>query len=362
MDEGNRSFIPFKVSPPPSTSGSSGTVNDYLALFPLFVPQQDESLWTGNLYAFALNSQNPTLPATGDCQIDLSLVAWDAATSLAAQLALPTPARNIFIGMENASVWTRHSVEEVGTDGAVRSDFKDRLALPALPTDLEAQEIVNFIRNIWDNPMSLDPPPQNPPRPTGYSVLGDIFHSQPVAVSPPNNPMFFYDYGFVQPGEAGAHDYQQYMNEHAKRRRVALAGANDGMIHAFDAGFFDRDDGGTYDDQHDLGSGFELFAHVPARGDGQAVGDDLRHRAAVPGRRAHRGQRRLHLARRRHQPAGVAHRGAVHDAPRRPRRGRPRHHAARSDLRRAGLPARRHRAARLHDRHRPATARPSTRA
>jgi Tfp pilus tip-associated adhesin PilY1 len=263
MDEGDRSFVPFKVSPPPSSSGGTGTVNDYLALFPLFVPQQDESIWTGNLFAFKLNTQNPTLPVTGDCQIDLSLTAWDAATALDAQLSAPTPTRNVFLATDAASVWTRHDIEEVGTDATVRADFKDELGLPALPTDLETQEIVNFIRNIWDNPMALDPAPQNPPRPTGYSVLGDIFHSQPVAVNPPNNPMFFYDYGFVQPTEVGAHNYQLFMDEQGKRRRVALAGANDGMLHVFDAGFYDRDDGGTYDDQHDLGTGLELFAYVP---------------------------------------------------------------------------------------------------
>ena len=270
MDEGDRSFVPFKVSPPPSSAGSVGDVRDYLALFPLFVPQQDESLWTGNLYAFKINNQNPSIPVTGDCQIDLGAVEWDAATSLTAQLALPTPAREVYIGTESASVWTRHGIEEVGTNALIRADFKDALGLPSLPSDLETQEIVNFIRDIWANPMSLDPAPQNPPRPTGYSVLGDIFHSQPVIVNPPNTSMFFYDYGYVQGGEAGAHNYELFMNEHANRRRVALAGANDGMIHAFDSGFYDRDDGGTYDNQHDLGTGVELFAYVP-----QAVMDKL---------------------------------------------------------------------------------------
>ena len=63
------------------------------------------------------------------------------------------------------------------------------------------------------------------------------------------------------------------MNEQSKRRRIVLAGANDGMLHAFDGGFWDRDRAGTTEDYHeihDLGTGTELFAWVP-----QAVMNNL---------------------------------------------------------------------------------------
>jgi type IV pilus assembly protein PilY1 len=73
--------------------------------------------------------------------------------------------------------------------------------------------------------------------------------------------MFFFDYGY-----GDAHGYASFMEKHAMRRRVVLAGANDGMIHAFDGGIFDRNRGlttETYNDQHDLGNGQELFAYLP---------------------------------------------------------------------------------------------------
>ncbi len=270
MDSRDRSFVPFQVTPPSSNAGSIGGTEDYLALYPFFVPRKDFSLWTGTMYAFKLNSSQPTLPVTGDCQIDFSMVEWDAATSLAAQLSLATPLRNVYVGTSAASVWTRHDLDDVGTDAALRTEFKTRLNMPTLPSDLEVQEIANFLTNIWDNPLALDPAPQNPPRPPTYPVLGDTYHSQPVVARPPNTSLFYYDYGFVGAGELGAHDYQLYMEKHAKRRRVALVGANDGMLHAFDAGFWDRDDGGTYDDLHDLGNGTELFAYVP-----EAIADRL---------------------------------------------------------------------------------------
>jgi len=78
--------------------------------------------------------------------------------------------------------------------------------------------------------------------------------------------MYFFDYGFGDPAVPGAHDYPAFMTQQSKRRRIALVGANDGMLHAFEAGFWDRDRAGsgeTYDEAHDLGTGTELFAWVP---------------------------------------------------------------------------------------------------
>jgi len=140
---------------------------------------------------------------------------------------------------------------------------QDRARAAGLPSDLETQEIVNFIRDLWANRC-----PSTRRRRTRrghrYSVLGDIFHSQPVTLNPPNNPMFFYDYGFVQPARR-AHDYQLYMNEHARRRRVALAGANDGMLHASTRAFMTATTGGPTTTPARPRHGTELFAFVRGR-------------------------------------------------------------------------------------------------
>ncbi len=94
-------------------------------------------------------------------------------------------------------------------------------------------------------------------------MLGDIFHSSPVVVDPPVD-QFFCDLGLhtqcvstlyqydstrliprianatpsdsytVTDGSITA--YEKYWRDHEGRQRVVLVGANDGMIHAFDAG------------------------------------------------------------------------------------------------------------------------------
>jgi len=97
--------------------------------------------------------------------------------------------------------------------------------------------------------------------------LGDIVHSTPTIVGSPQER---FD---ILYGDSG---YQQFLQRWASRRRVAYVGANDGMLHAFNAGYFHRgDDPSTSDVEHswyttapnDNGSGpplgKELWAFVP---------------------------------------------------------------------------------------------------
>ncbi|MGK0442649.1 MAG: Tfp pilus tip-associated adhesin PilY1, partial [Pseudohongiellaceae bacterium] len=93
-----------------------------------------------------------------------------------------------------------------------------------------------------------------------YRRLGDIVASSPELVSPPNGN---YDTS-----------YATYKSHYEHRRRVLYAGANDGMIHAFNAGFWNRTTSGFEKDNafanggsatvsdHDLGA--ELWAYMPA--------------------------------------------------------------------------------------------------
>ena len=71
-------------------------------------------------------------------------------------------------------------------------------------------------------------------------VLGDIFHSDPVLVDRPNN--FFY-YASNVHGLRGIDSdcindtsYRCFSKKHRTRRKMLLVGANDGQLHAFDAG------------------------------------------------------------------------------------------------------------------------------
>jgi hypothetical protein len=282
-----RSFSPFKVAPPPSSEGGPAVTQDFLAVYPLFQPIDESSVWEGGLYGFRLNKDQPTIPADANCEVDRTQLVttpqtwyaggakeWDAAARLAEQLAAATPVRPVLMGEQQAdNSWARHDLSDVPTDANLQLYIKNRMNEPGGVTDLELQEVVNFVRNIWaDNDTSTTPDPRdwdaattgNQARPAGAPVLGDFYHSQPIVVSPPNRSMFFFDYGF-----GPAHDYPAFMAKHETRRRVVLAGANDGLLHAFEGGIWDRDrttdrnGGDIYDKQHDLGTGYELFAYLP---------------------------------------------------------------------------------------------------
>lgn len=125
----------------------------------------------------------------------------------------------------------------------------------------EAEKIIKFVRGLEgisgyrsrsldsDGNGSLDE----------RHLLGDIIHSNPVVVSAPRDG---YDlkYGDVSYGE--------FRQKYAKRRQVTYVGANDGMVHAFNAGFwnganksFDVSLAGSTATAHPLGA--ELWAYVP---------------------------------------------------------------------------------------------------
>ena len=61
------------------------------------------------------------------------------------------------------------------------------------------------------------------------NYLGDITHSDPVYVPPPGPPLFFY------PDNLEPVSYQTFVNSNANRTPMLLVGANDGMLHIFDA-------------------------------------------------------------------------------------------------------------------------------
>lgn len=61
--------------------------------------------------------------------------------------------------------------------------------------------------------------------------LGDIVHSTPTVVSQPSE-----NYDLLY----GDDSYRVFKKRYQKRRTVVYAGANDGMLHAFNGGFYDR--------------------------------------------------------------------------------------------------------------------------
>lgn len=131
-----------------------------------------------------------------------------------------------------------------------------------VPDESSAEVLVNYIRgdesqnasqHLRDRTLDLDNDGDRE-----VMRLGDIVHSSALEVGAPSEA---YDLLY------GDSSYGRFRSQYAHRRRVVYVGANDGMIHAFNAGFYDnashfyKVQSGPSDIQHPLGS--ELWAYIP---------------------------------------------------------------------------------------------------
>ena len=131
---------------------------------------------------------------------------------------------------------------------------------PVGPNGGEQQRYSYFFQD--DAPAPGDPPQfrtDGEASPKGYShKLGDIFHSEPIVVEPPRYFQFL-SANLAPNGKS----YTDFAALHQFRRRVIVAGANDGFLHAFDGGVWGRD-AVNYPTNFDLGTGREIFGYTLA--------------------------------------------------------------------------------------------------
>ncbi|HEB93934.1 MAG TPA: hypothetical protein ENI94_10825 [Gammaproteobacteria bacterium] len=116
----------------------------------------------------------------------------------------------------------------------------------------EAAKIVNYIRGE-DQPGYRSRELQN----NRTWRLGDVIYSTPTAVARPSEA---FD---ILYNDAS---YSAFLKQYRNRRHMVYAGGNDGMLHAFNAGWYDAPNrrflnGPTGSTQYDLGA--EMWAYVP---------------------------------------------------------------------------------------------------
>ncbi len=161
--------------------------------------------WKGDLKAYSLN-QNGTLPVDAATQKIAIAPIWDAAE----KLNLKSP--------NDRTIYTYLG----GSDKEEFRSSNTNLTKEVLAVDdANREKIINHVRGIDAFDLDQD---GNTTEAREWK-LGDIFHSNGVIVGEPSR--FFVDQGF-----SGAGGF--YLT-HKDRTKVILVGANDGMLHAFDA-------------------------------------------------------------------------------------------------------------------------------
>lgn len=219
-------------------SNSSGTVmggatsgSRVASPVSVYVPEFDPERWSGSLLAYAL-----MLDPVSKEIVQASDPSWNAgmllttgsSTAVAGSKPPPQAARKIFTLLGNGSavpfLWT--SLD----DSAKRLLNAAPYASPP-EQDARGQERLNYLRG--DRSAEADVAGTAKPLRRRSSIMGDILNSAPVFVGAPG-------------GNHSGADYANFVNARKNRKHAVYVGANDGMLHAFDAQ-----------------TGTELFAYVP---------------------------------------------------------------------------------------------------
>jgi len=212
-----------------ATNSGSLTTNSFV-----YQSRFESKNWTGQLLAFGFSETTGALNATP---------AWDAGYRMSSGTGLSYSNRQIisFNPTTRAGIpfeWTNLST-------AQQADLNKHPV--TLANDGRGQERLNYLRGLSTNEgtatddfrkryrrcSTAAPPGDLCPTGTNTGVLGDIVNSAPAYVGAP--PFDYTDTG-----------YASFRSAQTSRRKMLYVGANDGMLHGFDAD-----------------SGDEIFAYVP---------------------------------------------------------------------------------------------------
>ena len=205
----------------------------------------NQPLWgEGNIFLFKLNTQGQLIGPNGSAvtsngQIITSNSYWDNGAGAGGELQTEPPSsRYITTSAFNASTGSNTTVNFNASNTAnlesllgLTSTNYSSVCSGASSESACATDIINFVLN--------------PDSATDNWKLGAIFHADPVLIGPPPYPY-------------SSQSYRAFKTQYAERRQVLVAGANDGMLHGFDAGSWD-----TTTSAYTDGTGAELFGYIP---------------------------------------------------------------------------------------------------
>ena len=201
-----------------SIAASSASSSSVVSTTALYTARFDTSNWSGDVTAEPITA-NVT---TGDLSVGSSL--WSAANQLDTRTSAATT-RNIVVGREAATANPAATNFAWGSIDTVLQGHLNKVT-PSSTADTRGQDRLNFIRGdrtLEGNPFRVR-----------SSLLGDIVNSSVAYSGAPSK-------SFSGTG------YAAFATAFAGRTPAVFAGANDGMLHAFNAN-----------------TGVELFGYIPS--------------------------------------------------------------------------------------------------
>jgi type IV pilus assembly protein PilY1 len=198
---------------------STGLQNGAVAYLAQFTTSDTFQDWTGDLDAWNID------PVTGQVNTTPGSQIWSAQAQLDAQ---GWNARLIATWDPVANAGTPFRWNPALAPAGISPTTGLGTALSSFPADTNGQDVLQYIRGSNAQEQHNHGPFRN-----RTHKLGDIVFSAPLYVGAPN--------GMTQTA-----DYFAFVTAHANRSPIVYLGANDGMLHAFDAA-----------------TGTERFAYIP---------------------------------------------------------------------------------------------------
>lgn len=241
------------VVPTSRTAFGSSFYNAY------FEPEEDVAFWEGHIEAYDISPDGVILDANGSPAIDPNTAEfyeppnphWDAGEELRSNSS-----RTIYTTIANTRtdfIKSNPVRTALGITGADVALFPNYPASGVTTQALARDAVIDYLYGED----AFDEDGDSNSGELRDKVLGDIFHSTPAIVGPPTTQLT---------GESG---YDSFLSTYAGRDRVLYVGANDGMLHAFDAGSLTTGDNPltpaveTAAVFYTAGTGAELFGYVP---------------------------------------------------------------------------------------------------
>lgn len=249
------------------TSRSLSTSTFYNAYF----EPSGDAFWEGHLESYGLLANGDIVDQAGNPAIDSStglLVEphnpyWDAAVELRTNTA-----RTLYTTISNAKATFDVSNAAI-TEAMLGITASDVTAFPNHPASgvTTTAAVRDAVINYVHGKDAFDESGDSSTTDMRSKVFGDIFHSTPRIVAAPSRVHFAEDgYGCDLSDATASCFYKSYRT----RDRVIYAGANDGLLHAFDAGDHSTGDDpvttyteGASHEYYSVGTGAERFGYVP---------------------------------------------------------------------------------------------------
>jgi len=176
--------------------------------------------WQGHLRAYDVSSMAPEASSYSELRtVTSSDLSTASGRNISTGVSILWDAGELLDSRSPGSR-TVYTATPAGGSGLTRTDFTtgNVAILEPILQDVNGDnsDLINFIRGEDPSIMGED----------RYWKLGDINHSNPIVVGPPNGNAAKMGDGYG--GEGG------FLQEWQDRRKVLYVGANDGMIHCFD--------------------------------------------------------------------------------------------------------------------------------